>query len=153
MSTALIAVKKVIAPNTLNEITRPIYIMKIDKTGETHVNPNSTTIVQNPNLNAQLAIPAHTVKDGSGGDYTGPLSLSQVPAGFTPGSLPDTLVPGLVMTIQPMGLTFAQPVPVTFKNFDGLPEGTEVNLWSMDHQTSQFFIAGRGRVTANGEKI
>lgn len=136
-----------------NTIDRPIYIMAIDASSATQVNPNSTTTVYNPNLNVTLSIPANTVYDDDGQLYSGVMTLSEVPPDFTPGSLPDTLEPARVVTIQPMGLTFAQPVPITFPNTENLSPGSEVNIWSMDHATSQFFIAGRGRVTTNGQMI
>ena len=81
------------------------------------------------------------------------ISISPVPAGFTPGSLPDTLVPDQVITVQPMGLTFNTPARVTFPNTSGLSPGSEVDIWSMDHSTSEFFVAGRGRVTDDGTMI
>jgi hypothetical protein len=49
-------------------------------------------------------------------EFDGMISISPVPAGFTPGSLPDRLVPDQVITVQPMGLTFNTPAPVTFPN-------------------------------------
>ncbi|MCB1317808.1 MAG: hypothetical protein KDK27_17705, partial [Leptospiraceae bacterium] len=146
------AQKELIA-NVTNVIDRPIYIMAIDMAGQTQVVPDNTTIVTNPNLNATITIPAHTVMNDADEEYSGPISVSEVPDEFTPGSLPDTLDPGLVMTIQPMGLTFNQPAPISFPNFDNLPAGSEVDLWSMDHETAQFFIAGKGRVTSDRTMI
>ena len=117
------------------------------------VDPDNETIIENPNISVTIAIPPHTVKDKDGNDYAGPISVSEVPAGFTPGSLPDSMKPSRVVTIQPMGLKFAQPAPLTFPNLDHLTRGTEVNFWSMDHATSQFFVAGHGRVSDDGKLI
>ena len=144
---------KDIIGNVNNIITRPIYLMRIDTAGEVQVDPANTTILTNPNLNITLTIPPNTVKDENGNDYTGMLSISEVPADFTPGSLPDELGPGLVISLQPMGLTFAQPVPITFPNFDNLTPGSHVDLWSLDHATGEFFIAGKGEVSVDGSVI
>lgn len=142
-----------LADNTTTEIDRPIYLMKIDPAGQVQVNPNQTTNVVNSNLGIKITIPPHTVKGDDGNDFAGIMSISEVPAGFTPGSLPDTLEPGFVVTIQPMGLTFTQPAPLTFPNRDNLPPGSEVDFWSMDHATGQFFVAGTGRVSNDGTVI
>jgi len=144
---------KELIPNVINEITRPVYLMKLDSDSVVSVKPNATTIISNPKISATLNIPANTVKDGVGGYYAGLISLSQVPQGYTPASLPSTQNPALVMTIQPMGLTFAQPVPISFANIDQLAPGTEVELWSMDHATAEFFVAGKGKVSTDGKMI
>ena len=149
---AYVGNKDIIA-NVANFIDRPVYLMRIDTTGEAQVDPASTTVINNTNLNVTLTIPPNTVKDENGNDYTGMISISEVPAEFTPASLPDNLGPGMVFTIQPMGLTFAQPAPITFPNFDNLTPGSEVNLWSLDHSNGEFFIAGTGKVSADGSVI
>ena len=149
---AYVGNKDIIA-NVANVIDRPIYLMRIDTTGEAQVDPASTTVINNTNLNVTLTIPPNTVKDENGNDYTGMLSISEVPAGFTPAALPDNLGPGMVVSIQPMGLTFAQPVPIIFPNFDNLTPGSEVNLWSLNHTTGKFFVAGIGQVSPDGSVI
>ena len=147
-----VGMKEIIA-NVANVIVRPVYLMRVDTTGEAQVDPTSTTVINNTNLNVTLTIPPNTVKDENGNDYTGMLSISEVPAGFTPASLPDNLGPGMVFSIQPMGLTFAQPAPITFPNFDNLTPGSEVDIWSLNHTTGEFFIAGTGRVSPDGSVI
>jgi RHS repeat-associated protein len=137
----------------ITTIDRPIYIMRVDIAGQVMLSPNQAVNVSNPNNGVTLSIPAFTVLTDDDRWYSGPISVSSVPEEFTPSSLPDTLEPGSVITIQPMGLTFDQPVPLTFPNTDGLAPGSEVDFWSMDHATSRFFVAGRGRVSADGLRI
>ncbi len=136
-----------------NVVDRPIYLMKIDIQGEVEVDPNATTVLVNEALGITMTVPPQTIKEEDGSNFDGMLSVSEVPARFTPGSLPDDLEPSLVVTIQPMGLTFDQPAPITFPNRDGLPAGTEVDLWSMSHAEALFFKAGRGRVSDDGLHI
>jgi RHS repeat-associated protein len=145
--------QRTLIAHVTNMIDRPIYIMKIDKAGETAVNPNAQTVVNNPNISVTLTIPARTVVDDAGQLFAGALSVSPVPNDFTPSSLPNTLDPSGVLTIQPMGLTFQRPAPIRFPNSDGLTPGSEVDIWSMDHELSIFFVAGKGRVTADGKWI
>ncbi|MEZ4726002.1 MAG: RHS repeat-associated core domain-containing protein [Caldilineaceae bacterium] len=142
--------QKVIVANVTNIVDRPLYIMAIDKAGETQVNPNAQTVVNNPNINVTVSIPANTVLDDNGQLYNGPISVSPVPDEFTPAALPDNLDPSRVLTIQPMGLTFRNPAPISFPNTDGLAVGSIVDIWSLDHELGKFFIAGKGEVKANG---
>ena len=139
--------------NVTNIVDRPLYIMGIDKAGETSVNPNGQTVVNNPNVGVTVNIPPNTVLDDNGQLYAGPISVSPVPEEFTPAALPDTLNPSRVLTIQPMGLTFRSPAPITFPNLDNLPPGSDVDIWSLDHELGKFFIAGKGRVTADGTMV
>ena len=145
--------KKEIIANVNNIITRPVYLMRIDKTGEVQIDPDNTTVLNNTNLNITLTVPPNTVKDKNGNNYSGMLSISEVPAGFTPSSLPENLGPGMVISVQPMGLTFATPAPITFPNFDNLSPGSQVELWSLDHSKGEFFVAGMGQVSADGSVI
>jgi RHS repeat-associated protein len=142
--------QKVIVASVTNIVDRPLYIMAIDKAGETQVNPNAQTVVKNPNINVTVTIPPNTVLDDNGQAYRGPISVSPVPDEFTPAALPDTLDPSRVLTIQPMGLTFRNPAPISFPNNDGLAVGSIVDIWSLDHELGKFFIAGKGEVKANG---
>ncbi|MCB0013095.1 MAG: VCBS repeat-containing protein, partial [Anaerolineales bacterium] len=144
---------KTLIANVINVVNRPIFIMAIDIAGQVTVNPAITTTVNNPNIDTTVVIGPHTVMDEQGNEFDGDISISPVPPDFTPGSLPDRLNPEQVITVQPMGLTFAQPAPVTFPNSMGLPPGTETDIWSMDHDLGIFFIAGRGQVSADGQWI
>lgn len=142
--------QKTIIANVTNIVDRPLYIMAIDKAGETAVNPNAQTVVKNPNINVTVTIPPNTVVDDNGQLFNGNISVSPVPPEFTPAALPATLDPSRVLTIQPMGLTFRNPAPISFPNNDGLAIGSIVDIWSLDHELGKFFIAGKGEVKANG---
>ncbi|MEM7127004.1 MAG: putative Ig domain-containing protein, partial [Chloroflexota bacterium] len=144
---------QVLIPHVTNVIERPIYIMEVDESGTVQIEPNESIELINPSLGVTVTIPANNVKMDDGSDYSGPISISEVPDEFTPGSLPDNLDPGQVFTIQPMGLTFDEPAPITFPNTEGFTPGSEVNIWSMDHETSEFFVAGKGRVSDDGTVV
>ena len=53
--------EKNLIANVTNVIERPIYIMRIDKAGEVDLDPNNTTVVNNPNIDTTVTIPPHTV--------------------------------------------------------------------------------------------
>ncbi|MCH7679709.1 VCBS repeat-containing protein, partial [candidate division KSB1 bacterium] len=91
--------------------------------------------------------------DESGNFFTGELSISPVPEALAPAALPEELEPGLLVTIQPVGVTFDTPVPITFPNIDNLPPGSEVDIWSLAPETGGFIIVGIGQVTPDGQFI
>jgi hypothetical protein len=80
--------KVVLTANNATTIERPIYLMKIDSNGQKQIDPTKTTTLTNENLGMELTIPPRTVKDDRGNNFAGEMSISEVPAGFTPGSLP-----------------------------------------------------------------
>ncbi|MCZ6789325.1 MAG: hypothetical protein O7D33_05215 [Chloroflexi bacterium] len=139
--------------NVTNVVERPFFLPRIDATSLTTVNPGATTVVTNPNLGVTLTIPSNTAKDASGNNFTGQLSTSLVPRDLAPAALPEELDPGLLITIQPVGVTFVTPVPITFPNIDNLPPGSELDLWSLDANTGTFVIVGTMQVSADGTQL
>lgn len=137
----------------VNNIDRPIYLPRIDPSSLTTVDPNNTTIVTNPSLGVSMTIAPGTAINSDGTLFTGDMSISLVPEGFAPAPLPEALEPGLLVTIQPVGVSFTTPAPITFPNFDNLDPGSEVDIWSLDPDTGQFIVVGVGQVTPDGTQI
>jgi len=138
--------------NVTNPIGDPILLPRIDPDGTAMVDPGSNTVVENPDLGVSIEIPAGTAENEGGGDFSGEMSISEVPADMPPMQLPRELQPGMLITIQPTGVNFTQPVPITFPNIDNLPPGFETNLWSLS-ETGVFTVTGRGKVSADGDRI
>jgi hypothetical protein len=137
----------------VNVIERPFFLPRIALDSITQVDPNAMTTVTNPSLNVSLVIPAGTARAADGLPFDGSLSISEVPAGLAPEALPDGVAPGMLITIQPLGVTFDTPVPISFPNIDHLLPFTEVDLWSLNPETGQFLIVGTGRVSNDGTRI
>ena len=116
------------------------------------VDPNFTTNVENADLDITLTVPPHTAIMGDN-EFDGQLSISVVPEGLAPAAMPENLRPGLLITIQPVGVTFANPVPISFPNIDALVPGSETDIWSLDPELGQFAVVGIGRVSADGTRI
>jgi len=136
-----------------NIIERPFYLPRLDASSITPINNGGTTTVTNPNLDISLTIPANTAKFANGTPFTGTVSISEVPLNVAPVSMPDFVRPRTLITIQPVGLVFSNPVPITFPNTEGYAPGSEVNIMSVDPEVGVFVPVGRGRVTAEGTKI
>ena len=91
------------------------------------------------------------MKDGA--EFTGQLSISEVPEGLAPAAMPAELQPGLLVTIQPVGVTFDTPVPITLPNISNLAPSGVLDIWSLDPESGQFVVVGRGEVSADGATI
>jgi RHS repeat-associated protein len=134
-----------------NVIARPIFLPKLDTAHGTMVDPNNTTTVAPSTIpGAMLTIAPHTLQTPQGTDFTGLASITQVPSTLTPAALPPNLRPSMVVTIQPGGMTFTTPAPLTLPNNGGFAPGTMMNLWSINPVTGFFDIAGTGQVSADG---
>ncbi len=141
-----------IIPGIRNDVERPFYLPRIAMHSLAEVNPNFTTKVENVDLGTSIVVAPHTAtKDGE--EFTGELSISDVPEALAPAALPENLGFGQLVTIQPVGVRFTRPVPITFKNVDQLPPGSETDIWSLDPDAGVFTVVGTGRVTADGEFI
>lgn len=145
--------KIVIIAGITNGVDRPFYLPRIDPDSLTPVDPAAATNVENPNLEILMAVPAYTALDEDGSYFTGDLSISDVPLGLAPAALPENLSPGRLITIQPVGVTFDTPVPITFPNEEGLEPGNELDLWSLDPESGSFVVVGTGRVSEDGSVI
>ena len=139
--------------NVTNVVDRPFFLPRIDSGSLTTVDPNATTVVNNPTLGTTMSFPPNTAKNPDGTNFTGQISISEVPEGLAPASLPERLDPGLLVTIQPVGVTFATPVPLTLLNTDHLLPGSETDLWSLEPESGTFQVVGIGRVSADGTVI
>ncbi|MGH8551685.1 MAG: putative Ig domain-containing protein, partial [Methylococcales bacterium] len=146
-------VEKPLVLHADNVETRPFSLPRIDPGSLTTINPVLPSIVQNATSGVSMAVPANTAFNDDGSQFTGPLSISEVPRGLTPGTLPEGLDPALVVTIQPVGVRFATPVPITFPNTEQLPPGAEVEIYSLDPDTGLFAVVGLARVSADSQRI
>lgn len=142
-----------ITGGVVNIVERPFFLPCIDGTSSTVVDPDATTVVTNATLGVTLTVLPHTAKDAEGNDFTGELSISEVPRGFTPAALPEYLDPGLVVTIQPVGVSFATPVHLDFTNTEGLPTGNDLHLWSLLPTEGRFAVVGRSEISADGQFV
>ena len=136
-----------------NVLNRPLrdYMLPRMNTGTT-VNPTQTTTVSNTNAGVTLTIPRNTAMNPNGTMFSGNLSVDMVPADATPRELPEEFSPSFIITIQPLGVRFANPVAVTFPNTDNLPPGTFTELFSLSERGG-FESVGFGQVSRDGRTI
>ena len=140
--------------NVNNIIERPIYLPALDVANGMIVDPEADTVVTTPTLpGAAVTVPAGSLQDQQGMPFTGVLSITEVPQDLTPAALPEDLSPGMVVTIQPGEMVFTVPAPLRLPNTNGVPPGTEMDLWSISPITGEFEVVGTGVVSADGTTV
>ncbi len=141
-----------IMQNVLNRPLRDYMLPRVDPASTAMVNPTQTTTVSNTNAGVTLTVPRNTAMNSDGTIYSGPLSVDMVPTDATPRELPEEFQPSFIITIQPTGVRFNNPVPITFPNTDNLPAGSVTELFSLSERGG-FESVGFGRVSSDGRTI
>ena len=135
-----------------NQIERPIYLPRIDPTSIVQVVAGQATVVVNPSLGVTMTVAADTAFL-NGVPFLGELSISEVPLEFAPVALPAELGFALLISIQPTGVTFSVPAPITFPNLDAMAPGNIMDIYSVDPVSGSFGIVGVGQVNLGGTAI
>lgn len=139
-------------PGVDNVIDRPIYLPKLDP--GTTIDPAQDTMVHAANiLDASVMVAAHSLLTREGNEFTGELSITEVPPDLTPAVLPDGVFPDLVFTIQPANMVFTEPAPITLPNRTGWEPGTLMDLWSINPVTGEFDVVGTAMVSEDGSRV
>ena len=61
--------------------------------------------------------------------------------------------PRFIVTIEPAGVLFNPPAPITIPNVEGLAPGEVTEMYSFDHDLGQFVSIGTGTVSQDGTII
>ena len=133
-------------------------LQPVSPTAPTTVTFPPEVLAANPGLaGVSLTVPPNNLFDEAG-NRGGRVGIAPV----APDRLPEPLPPGLnfplVITVQTDGpQNFDQPVPIRFPNLPDprtgqpLPPGAKSALWSFNHDTGEWEIAGPMTVTADGQ--
>lgn len=135
-------------------------LVAVSETEDTVICFPPAIVAQFPELDGVcITVPAGSLysDDGTPGGMVG---ISPVNSNRLPGPLPPGLEFALVITVQTNGPTnFNVPAPICFPNLPdpvtGVPllPGDETALWSFNHDTGQWEVAGPMTVTADGTQI
>jgi RHS repeat-associated protein len=143
-----------IFPGINNQIARPIYLPLLDLSAGTQIMPDAETTITSlalPGMSIQVAPNSMTTPEGD--PFTGMIAVSIVPPDQTPANLPAGLFPGTVITIQPGGMFFTTPAPITFPNNDGYLPGEILDFWSANPYTGVFENVAKLQVSADGQVL
>ncbi len=136
-----------------NEIGMPIYLLPIDVARGLHVddvNGGTLTIPELPGFSLTVAGGTATFP---GGGRTGTVSATLVHADKMPMPPSAGQQPRFIVTIQPPGVHFDPPAPISFPNVDGLAPGQIAEMFSFDHDLGQFVSIGTGTVSEDGSTV
>lgn len=102
-----------------------------------------------------LTIPAGAaIDDATGLPFKGIMHISRVTdPSQGPRPLPDDIDLSVYMALQPFGVTYPQPVPISFPNIEGFPPGSIMDFFALNHDTGAFEKIGEGLVSADGKTI
>lgn len=135
-------------------------LQPVSATQDTAVRFAADVVAANPSLaGVEINVPANSLFAESG-VRGGRVGMAPVP----PDRLPEPLPPGLnlplVITIQTDGaMNFDRPVPVKFPNLpdpvtgEKLGPGEKSAIWSFNHDTGRWEIAGPATVTPDGNYV
>ncbi|MFA9202145.1 MAG: Ig-like domain-containing protein, partial [Candidatus Nanopelagicaceae bacterium] len=137
-----------------NVIDRPIYLPALDVANGKEIDPTQDITVTTEKIpGASVFVEAGSLITSDGADFTGKLSITEVPTELTPAALPENISPDLVVTIQPGEMVFTTPAPLSLPNRAGWAAGTEMDLWSINPATGDFDKVGKSRVSDDGKVI
>ncbi len=136
-----------------NTVNMPIYMLPIDLSrglyiDETH--GGTLTLSDVPGFSLTIAPGSATFPDGS---KKGTVSVTVVHSDKVPMVPNFGQQPRFIVTIQPAGVRFDPPAPITIPNLDGMEPGRITELYSFDHDLGSFVAIGTGSVTRDGTAI
>jgi hypothetical protein len=136
-----------------NTLEMPIHILPLDVRRGLFVDETTGGTLTLPELPGFSL----TVKPGSatfpGGGRTGIVSVTMVHADKVPMSPGFGQQPRFIITIQPPGVHFDPPAPMTFPNVDSMEPGSVTEMYSFDHDLGQFVSIGTASVSSDGMVI
>jgi RHS repeat-associated protein len=138
---------------TNNQLGQPISVLSVDPASGITSNPTQIQTITAAGLPlAAVTIGANTATDANGQPYSGKLTLLEVPVNKAPITLPDTLHPDVLATLQG-DVNFTAPVTVTLPNRAGYTAGTKLDLWALSSITGSFEKVGQGQVSSDGTVV
>ncbi|HEX3130766.1 MAG TPA: Ig-like domain-containing protein [Thermoanaerobaculia bacterium] len=132
-----------------NSLGMPIRLLPIDVAGGKLVGgPEEVVIPMKGVPGATLTVAPNSVTFPNGAKV-GTVSFTQVHGDKVPMIAPMGSNFTVAFTVQPPGTRFDPPAAVTLPNI-GLPPGSEVDLFSFDHDIGEFLSVGTATVTPDG---
>ena len=147
-----------------NLLTPPIYLLPLDTASADQIQPNQTTTIEsspfrdadgNTVAAATMTIPpGAAINDATGLPYLGEIHISRVTdPSLGPRPLPPEYDLSVYVAIQPFGVTYPEPVPISFPNVEGFPPGSRMDFFALNHDTGMMEKIGEGLVSADGKTV
>jgi RHS repeat-associated protein len=137
-----------------NVVSNAFHLPPIDTSQEVTIDPTHDTVAGNAAVaNLQMTIPVGANLRMLDGTLVTRTSITPLAPDRTPAPLPSDVGTNIVYTSQPGGAITDIPIPVVYPNLAGLNPGTEVELYAFDHAHVNWFVYGKGMVSADGRTI
>jgi len=146
-----------------NLLEDPIILLPLDTASADPVEPaqisqiTSAPVVKDGETFAPvtLTIPPNTARwEDTGELYDGEIHITNIADNaLSPQPLPDELGFSVYVAMQPFGVVYDEPVPISFPNVDGLLPGSSMDIFGLDHNTGEFVKFGEAEVSADGETV
>lgn len=135
-----------------NPLASPIYMVKLNQDEAIYAGLEDVelTLDQYPGFKLEVAKGSVTF---SGGQREGYISATAVNASKLPMTPPNGMQPKFIVTIQPTGALFDPPARLSLPNFDGYAPGSQVEMFSYDHDMEEFVTIGLGTVSEDSSVI
>lgn len=142
-----------LTPGRVTQLEGPMYIpMSAPGEGTVIHGLSDQTVYTPEHPGASLQIPAGSVDFNKGRgpqpQNTGTISMVYMPREQMPGPMPGGQISDVVFSIQPSGIVFDEPVPVTFPNYDRFLPGEVVPVMQMNPATAQWEEVAQARVNS-----
>ncbi|EPR7136370.1 choice-of-anchor A family protein [Vibrio vulnificus] len=135
-----------------NPLASPIYMVKLDTENAMLAGSEDVvlTLDNYPGFKLEIAKDSVTFPDGSREGY---VSVTSVNAATVPMAPPNGMQPQFIVTIQPAGAKFWPPAKLSLPNVDGHEPGSQVEMYSYDHDLEEFVSIGLGTVSEDASTL
>ncbi|MFC1560734.1 RHS repeat-associated core domain-containing protein, partial [Pseudomonadota bacterium] len=152
-----------IIEGTENLLEPAIFLLPLDVASADPVDPGLTSIITSSRFVEGLEIsepvtltipPGHAIDDATGLPFVGDIHISRVTDPTKgPRPLPEAFDLSVYIAIQPFGVTYPTPVPISFPNVEKFPPDTRLDFFALDHETGIMEKIGEGLVSADGKTV
>ncbi|MCJ8321325.1 MAG: hypothetical protein MJK12_16925 [Colwellia sp.] len=135
-----------------NPMSSPIYMVKLDTTNGVFAGLEDVvlTLEDYPGFKLEIAKDSVTFPDGT---RQGIVSATSVNTSKVPMTPSNGLQPEFVLTIQPAGATFDPPARLTLPNVSGVQAGSQIEMYSFDHDLEEYVVIGLGTISDDGMRL
>jgi RHS repeat-associated protein len=152
-----------IIEGTENLLLPAIFLLPLDVASADPVTPAQTSIVTSSRFTDGLSIsepvtltipPGRAIDDNTGLPFSGDIHISRVTDPTKgPRPLPEDFDLSVYIAIQPFGVTYPVPVPISFPNVEGFPPDSRMDFFALNHETGVMEKIGEGLVSADGKTV
>ena len=132
-------------------------LLPLDTAAADHVSPFVESIVDSsPAAETGVPVtmtvpPQNAILDSTGEMFDGDVTISRIEdPSDGPAPLPADIDLSYYIAIQPFGVRYDPPIPISFPNVENFAPGVILDFFALNHDTGAFEKIGEGTVSADG---